>query len=254
MREIRSPARAFTLVELLISLAIVALLVGLLLPALSGARRLAHRSICANNLRQVGLAWHAYMQATEHLPQHTAEPDWAYGGVRFVGPDHLPIADSARPINAYLDSDAAPNQARAIEVFEDLADVGITLRDEPLRSILPDGATCFETFGTSYRANKSLLDSTSAGIDQLHRPLKVAEITAQPSRLLMVGDPVWYYAIQPEGSTERAFDARWHGEREPAGNMAALDGSVRWVVFGPLPHPDFMVSPRPELESRSRNR
>ncbi|HZW08327.1 MAG TPA: prepilin-type N-terminal cleavage/methylation domain-containing protein [Phycisphaerales bacterium] len=252
MRQCRPQARAFTLLELLISLAIVALLVGLLLPALAGTRRLAHRSICANNLRQVGLAWQAYMQATEQLPRHTAEPDWAYGGVRFVGPDDTPIADASRPINAYLDTDAAAQDARALEVFEDLADIGITLRGEPLRSILPEGANCYETFGTSYRANMQLLDSTAAGIDQLHRPLKVAEITAQPSRLLLVADPVWYFASQPQQSGERAFDARWHDEDSPSGNMAAFDGSVRWIEFGPLPHPDFMVSPRPELASRSR--
>jgi prepilin-type N-terminal cleavage/methylation domain-containing protein len=252
MQQTRSPARAFTLLELLISLAIVALLVGLLLPALSGTRRLAYRSICANNLRQVGLAWHAYMQATEQLPRHTAEPDWAYGGVRFVGPDDTPIADSARPINAYLDADATADQARALEVFEDLADTGITLRGEPFRSILPEGGTCYETFGTSYRANMRLLDSTAAGIDQLHRPLKVAEITAQPSRLLLVADPVWYFASQPEVSGESVFDARWHDEDTPSGNMAAFDGSVRWIEFGPLPHPDFLVSPRPELVTRRR--
>jgi len=252
MRETRSAKPGFTLLELLISLAIVALLVGMLLPLLSGTRRLAHRSICANNLRQLGLAWHAYTQETEQFPRHTSEPDWAWGGVRFVGPEHTAVADEARPINAYLENDAESEDGKSLGLFEDAADSGITLRDDPFRSVLPDGGSCYETFGTSYRANMMLMDSTRAGIDSLQRPLKVAEVTAQPSRLVLVGDPVWYFAIQTKGSPDWAYDARWHDRDSPSGNMAAMDGSVRWVEFGPLPHPDFMVDPRPELRTRGR--
>lgn len=237
-------SRAFSLLELLVSLAIVAVLVSILLPVLAQTQRLAHRAACSSNLRQLGLAWQAYMQDTEQLPQHTSEPDWAYGGARFVGPDQHPVADAARPINAYLDPDQSGQSGLALDVFRDAADEGIALREEPLESVLPGGATCFETFGTSYRANMFLLDSTAAGIDTLRRPLKVAEITAQPSRLLLVADPVWYFAIQPPGSEDHGFDARWHDPDAPMGNMAAFDGSVRWVRFGPLPSNDFSVAPR----------
>lgn len=250
MRTPRQTSRGFTLLELLVSLVIVALLVALLLPLLAGTRRLAHRSLCANNLRQLGLAWHAYMQEHEQLPRHTQAPDWAYGGVRFVGSEERAVADTARPINAYLDAQSASAEGRSLGVFEDPADRGIHLRDDPGLSVLPDGETCYETFGTSYRANPLLLDSTKAGIDSLRRPLKVAEVTAQPSRLLLVADPVWYYAVQPDGSPDAAYDARWHDDDSRSGNMAAFDGSVRWVPFGPLPHADFQIAPRPELANR----
>lgn len=236
--------RGFSLLELLVSLAIVALLVAMLLPLLAQTQRLAHRAACASNLRQIGFAWQAYMNDNEQLPQHTDAPDWAYGGVRFVGPDHTAVADAARPINAYLDTDQSGQSALALGVFRDAADRGITKRDEPLESILPNSDGCYETFGTSYRANMFLLNSTAAGIDALRRPLKVAEITAQPSRLLLVGDPVWYFAIQDAGSPDYAFDARWHDPDSASGNMAAFDGSVRWVRFGPLPNNDFTVAPR----------
>lgn len=126
-----SKRQAFTLVELLVVLAIIGILMALLLPAVQVSRESARRLSCSNNLKQIGLALHHYHDAHRLFPPSSTS-DVEQGGwiprpqarhihswMSLVFP-HLELGSLSDAIDysvSALHADNAPAAATVVPVF-----------------------------------------------------------------------------------------------------------------------------------------
>lgn len=91
---------AFTLVELLVVIAVIGVLVALLLPAVQSAREAARQTQCRNNLKQIATAIHNFESSRRFLPGHGGEKEPR--GVKFDAKRQPLVASMARKGNWIL--------------------------------------------------------------------------------------------------------------------------------------------------------
>jgi len=200
MKTTRS--RGFTLIELLVVVAIIAVLAGLLLPAVQQAREAARRTQCRNNLKQIGLALHAYHDALLAFPpgyctglvyvDGATDTAQGWGSGTFVLP-YLDQANIYDQINFNLPISSSPVVQTVLPVYLCPSDL---IPGGPVS--VPDGFgnTVCMAAPTSYAAScgsdaSETTDPTGNGVFYRNSRTRVADILDGTSNTFLFGERAW---------------------------------------------------------------
>ncbi len=193
--------RGFTLVELLVTISVIAILVGLLLPAVQQARESMRRTKCANHLKQLGLALHNYHNTHRSFPAgylsrvdtrgNDVGPGWGWASQLLPQLEQvslyeklnfeLPIESSA---NSELRLTLVPTYVCPSDVFHRV--VLVSKRDSLGNAL---AAIC-EVAGANYTGVFGITEPGVEGEGIFYRNSKIAtqEITDGTSQTLIVGE------------------------------------------------------------------
>jgi len=218
--------RGFTIVELIVLVAVMGLLVGLLIPALGASRQRAKAQDCAARLQQIGIATNLYLNDSGGALPQVLRVDAATGEARvspllFGGKRGTVARDGAnqvgggeRPLNSYVARSANPTDAQ-LETFRSPADEGGDLPG------VGRVASAFEAFGTSYAVNDRLLRESPG------EPPVATLIPAAGGAMPKVTTPAqtWMLGSHPIHNFDIGHDHqfRWYGGIEVKANLLMVD-------------------------------
>ncbi|MEM0926358.1 MAG: DUF1559 domain-containing protein [Planctomycetota bacterium] len=160
--------RGVTLIELLVVVAIIGVLVGLLLPAVSAAREAARRMQCSNNLRQIGIGLHAYHDVYSTFPAgHVAHLEsgrdgrsWGWGALLLPFVEQVPLSQKLRTHRRTFDAVALDPRSNlllqtGVSLYRCPSDPGGEL-SHPFRSIFLSGSASGSTSRSASESDASV--------------------------------------------------------------------------------------------------
>jgi len=162
----RPPNPAFTLIELLVVIAVLAILMALLLPTLASAREKGLRTACLSNLRQIGIAIHAYaIDSDGRIPYGPKAPPFTSAGDFYPStgaPTSLISLGSGAPVGlGLLLKEHLCNQPKAL--FCPSSDQPLDTNTQ-LANVGTSQAQC--SFYYRHAGNTRLFDAPNVGLTQ----------------------------------------------------------------------------------------
>ena len=232
MSSPRHPRRGFTLIELLVVIAIIAILIGLLLPAVQKVREAAARIKCQNNLKQMGIALHAYHDVNNGFPAgwKTTTPNtagywgWGVAILPYVEQQNLytRLSPDTRTLQAVFQNDLALLQT-PLSVFACPSDTIGPLNDNRAFTLIVSGQKVRISI-SNYPGNGG--NDGDTGLFQGNKQVKIGEITDGTSNTIAVGE---------RKSKDGAFAALWAGTSEVSGETAGGQGGARGYTYYRMP-------------------
>jgi prepilin-type N-terminal cleavage/methylation domain-containing protein/prepilin-type processing-associated H-X9-DG protein len=238
-------ARGFSLIELLVSIAIIALLLAILLPSLGSGRSEARRAVCASNLHQLGHAFHMYATDYQGLAMPAAYSD-QWPAVYWWGTNDSTRVDHTKGLTwPYLRS-----ELRVAGVYECPA--------QPWGSYQPQGAAKAVTSTYGYNGYYLCPPYTPGWSWQIgHRPWQNLDTLGDPQRVFVFGDTMidWGGTLKNSVLLDPPFlysrGGHWLSNSSPTTsfrhegrtNVIHADGHVGWPDSGgaPLASPELQI-------------
>jgi prepilin-type N-terminal cleavage/methylation domain-containing protein len=192
--------RGFTLIEILVVVAIIALLIAIILPSMSAVRRNAKKTVCRSNLKQIGAALQMYMKSNRDLLPHAMQNPF----IKLPAPDDklVPLPDVLRR-ELGVTGDAKVHVVH--KIFECPEDV-IT-KESLLPTMLPNGRRYFDSARTSYEWNVYLngkrLDRRKIEVYDLEPPAELP-----PKDWFLLQDFEAYHG-QGQNASHNVLYANW---------------------------------------------